>query len=73
MDNENIMNNQPAPVVEKVSLDSINSEKESLDNQPVTDNSMTKLLNIMMSMNEKELKKAAAYVEKKIEKLNKLK
>lgn len=71
MENENLIEDQPAPVIEKVSLQEIEKEQHKLspEGQQLAD----KLANSVLNMNEQELKKAIAFVKKKIEILKNMK
>ena len=66
MDNEIINEEQqPAPVIEKVAISDLNQERTMLDLEE--DNVVNNLIKSMLALNEEELKKAIAYVEKKLE------
>lgn len=70
MENENL-NEQPAPKVEKVSVKQLKQEQSKLDleeNTPINN-----LIKSMMALKGEDLDKAIAFVEKKIEILKKLK
>lgn len=69
---ENLINkNEPTPVVEKVSIKTVRQEKASVEaeNNEVINN----LVNSALSMNEEEIQKAIAFVQKKIDILKKIK
>lgn len=70
MENENL-NEQPAPVVEKISVEELKQEQNKLDleeNTPINN-----LIKSMMALEGEELDKAIAFVNKKLEILKKLK
>lgn len=70
MENENL-NEQPTPIVEKVSVKQLKQEQNKLDleeNTPINN-----LIKSMMALEGEDLDKAIAFVEKKIEILKKLK
>lgn len=70
MQNENL-NNQPAPVVEKVAKKVLKTEKNKIDvesNKVVND-----FINTVMALSDEDLEKALAFVNKKVELLKKLK
>ena len=71
MDNEIINEEQPAPIIEKVSTTDLNQERVKLDLEE--DNVVNNLIKSMLALNKEELKKAIAYVEKKIAILDNLK
>ena len=62
---------QPAPVIEKVSLEDLGQERLNLDLED--DNLVNNLIKSMLALNEEELKKAIDYLDKKIEILKNLK
>ena len=69
---ENLINNEkPAPVVEKVSMKTVRQEKAlaGAENDEIINN----LINSALAMNEEELQKAIAFVQKKIDILKKIK
>lgn len=69
---ENLINNEkPAPAVEKVSMKTVKQEKAlaSAENDEIINN----LINSALAMNEEELQKAIAFVQKKIDILKKIK
>lgn len=70
-ENENMNNEQPAPVVEKVSLKEIQQEKTKVNLDE--DTPFNRLLKAAMALEGDDIKKAQAYLEKKIEKLKNLK
>ncbi len=65
MENENLVEIQPEPVIEKVTLKEIEEENNKLspEEQQLSD----ELANAVLAMNEEELQKAIAFVKKKIE------
>jgi hypothetical protein len=72
MDKEVIVENeiineeqQPAPVIEKVSIKDLDQERLNLDLED--DNLVNNLIKSMLALNEEELKKAIEYLDKKIE------
>ena len=66
MENE-LLNNEPAPVVEKVTIKDVKEEKEKIDfNEDTPVNNFVKAA---MALNDKELDKAIAFINKKLEKL----
>lgn len=71
MEENLINNNEPTPVVEKVSIKTVRQEKASVEaeNNEVINN----LVNSALSMNEEEIQKAIAFVQKKIDILKKIK
>ncbi len=69
MENENLINEQQAPVVEKVSAEAMTNEQA--ETQPATSSAFSDLIDSMLALNDKEIKKAIAYVEKQMEKLKK--
>lgn len=69
MENENL-NEQPAPVVEKVSLKEIKQDQNSIDLEE--DTPMNNLIKSMMALKGEDLDKAIAFVNKKLEILKKL-
>lgn len=71
MENENLIEEQPAPVIEKVSLQEIEKEQHKLS--PEEQQLADKLAKSVLNMNEQELKKAIAFVKKKIEILKNMK
>lgn len=62
---------QPAPVIEKVSLEDLDQERLNLDLED--DNLVNNLIKSMLALNEEELKKAIDYLDKKIEILKNIK
>lgn len=70
MDNENLINDQPTPVIEKVSLKEIQEENNKLS--PEEQQLANELAESVMAMNEDELKKAVAFLDKKLEILKKI-
>lgn len=62
---------QPAPVIEKVSLEDLDQERINLDLED--DNLVNNLIKSMLALNEEELKKAIDYLDKKIEILKNIK
>lgn len=56
---------QPAPVIEKVSIKDLDQERLNLDLED--DNLVNNLIKSMLALNEEELKKAIEYLDKKIE------
>ena len=62
---------QPAPVIEKVSIKDLDQERLNLDLED--DNLVNNLIKSMLALNEEELKKAIDYLDKKIEILKNLK
>ncbi len=69
MQNENL-NNQPAPVVEKVAKKVLKTEKTKLEienNKVVND-----FINTVMALSDEDLEKALAFVNKKVEQLKKI-
>ena len=66
-----INNNESSPVVEKVSLKEVKSEKEkqNLETNPL----LNDLFNSMLALNEEELNQAMAYVKSRLEILDKYK
>ena len=71
MENEIINEEQPAPVIEKVSLEDLDQERVMLDLEE--DNLVNNLIKSMLALNNDELSKAIDYLDKKIEVLKKLK
>ncbi|MBR3885064.1 MAG: hypothetical protein IKJ33_01165 [Clostridia bacterium] len=71
MENEIINEEQPAPVIEKVSLEDLDQERVMLDLEE--DNLVNNLIKSMLALNNEELTKAIDYLDKKIEVLKKLK
>ena len=67
---ENKINNNSTAAVEKVSLKQIKQEKESI--AASEDKVVTDLINAVLALNEEELDMAIAFVNKKLEKLEKL-
>ena len=67
MENEiiNEEEQQPAPVIEKVSIKDLDQERLNLDLED--DNLVNNLIKSMLALNEEELKKAIEYLDKKIE------
>lgn len=71
MDNENLINSeQPAPVVEKVSLKEIEEEKNQLS--PEEKKVVDRLINATLALKGESLDKAIAFVNKKLEILKNL-
>jgi len=62
---------QPAPVIEKVSIKDLDQERLNLDLED--DNRVNNLIKSMLALNEEELKKAIEYLDKKIEILKNIK
>jgi len=62
---------QPAPVIEKVSIKDLDQERLNLDLED--DNLVNNLIKSMLALNEEELKKAIEYLDKKIEILKNIK
>ena len=71
MENEIINEEQPAPVIEKISTDILDQERAMLDLEE--DTVVNGLIKSMLALNGEELKKAISYVEKKLETLKNLK
>ncbi|MBQ7917873.1 MAG: hypothetical protein IJ310_03545 [Clostridia bacterium] len=73
MENEiiNEEEQQPAPVIEKVSIKDLDQERLNLDLED--DNLVNNLIKSMLALNEEELKKAIEYLDKKIEILKNIK
>ncbi len=71
MENEIINEEQPAPIIEKVSLEDLDQERVMLDLEE--DNLVNNLIKSMLALNSDELSKAIDYLDKKIEILKKLK
>ena len=71
MENEIINEEQPAPVIEKVSLEDLDQERVMLDLEE--NNLVNNLIKSMLALNDEELKKAINYLDKKIEILKKIK
>ena len=79
MDKEVIVDNeiineeeqQPAPVIEKVSIKDLDQERLNLELED--DNLVNNLIKSMLALNEEELKKAIEYLDKKIEILKNIK
>jgi hypothetical protein len=71
VENEIINEEQPAPVIEKVSLEDLDQERVMLDLEE--DNLVNNLIKSMLALNNDELSKAIDYLDKKIEVLKKLK
>ena len=71
MENEIINEEQPAPIIEKVSLEDLDQERVMLDLEE--DNLVNNLIKSMLALNNDELTKAIDYLDKKIEILKKLK
>lgn len=67
---ENKINNNSTAAVEKVSLKQIKQEKESI--AASEDKVVTDLINAVLALNDEELDMAIAFVNKKLEKLEKL-
>lgn len=65
MENENLVEGQPEPVIEKVTLKEIEEENNKLspEDQQLSD----ELANAVLAMNEEELQKAIAFIKKKLE------
>ena len=71
MENENLNEQQPAPVVEKVAKKELKTEKTKLD---VDNNKVVKdFVDSVMALSDEELDMALAFVNKKLEKLKNLK
>ena len=66
MENE-LLNNEPAPAVEKVTLKDVKEEKEKIDFEE--DTPVNNFVKAAMALNDKELDKAIAFINKKLEKL----
>ena len=62
---------QPAPVIEKVSIKDLDQERLNLDLED--DHLVNNLIKSMLALNEEELKKAIEYLDKKIEILKNIK
>lgn len=62
---------QPAPVIEKVSIKDLDQERLNLDLED--DNLVNNLIKSMLALNEEELRKAIDYLDKKIEILKNIK
>lgn len=65
MENENLVNEQPTPVVEKVTLKDIEEENNKLS--PEEQQLADELAASVLAMNEEELQKANAFLKKKLE------
>lgn len=65
MENENLIEGQPEPAIEKVTLKEIEEENNKLspEDQQLSD----ELANAVLAMNEEELQKAIAFIKKKLE------
>ena len=73
MENKEVFNEeQPAPVIEKISLNDINKERANLEPDEA-DVIIKNLLNSVLSLKKENIKKAIAYLDKKIEILKNLK
>lgn len=70
MDNKDLTVQEPAPVIEKVNLNEINQEQNLLDLEE--DTPINNLIKSMMALKGKDLDRAIAFVEKKLEILKKL-
>ena len=71
MENNMLENEQPAAVVEKISIKDINAEKNKIEleeNTPVNN-----FIRAAMALSDEDLDKAIAFVNKKLEKLKNLK
>lgn len=64
MENE-LLNGEPAPVVEKVTLKDVRNEKEKIDFEE--DTPVNNFIKAAMALNDKELDKAIAFINKKLE------
>lgn len=64
MENE-LLNNEPAPVVEKVTIKDVKVEKEKIDFEE--DTPANNFVRAAMALNDKELDKAIAFINKKLE------
>lgn len=64
MENE-LLNNEPAPVVEKVTIKDVKQEKEKIDFEE--DTPVNNFVKAAMALNDKELDKAIAFINKKLE------
>jgi hypothetical protein len=62
---------QPAPVIEKVSIEDLDEERLNLDLEE--DNLVNNLIKSMLALNEEDTKKAIEYLNKKIEILKNIK
>ena len=73
MENEiiNDEEQQPAPVIEKVSIKDLDEERLNLDLEE--DNLVNNLIKSMLALNEEDTKKAIEYLNKKIEILKNIK
>lgn len=71
MDNNDLTTQEPAPVIEKVSLKELNQEQNALNLEE--DTPINNLIKSMMALEGEDLDKAIAFVEKKLEILRKLK
>lgn len=71
MDNNDLTTQEPAPVIEKVSLKEISQEQDVIDLEE--DTPINNLIKSMMALEGKDLDRAIAFVEKKLEILKKLK
>lgn len=73
MENEiiNDEEQQPAPVIEKVSIEDLDEERLNLDLEE--DNLVNNLIKSMLALNEEDTKKAIEYLNKKIEILKNIK
>ena len=70
MQNENL-NNQPTPIVEKVAKKVLKKEKNKIDIQ--NNKVVNEFINTVMALSDDDLEKALAFVNKKVEMLKKLK
>ncbi len=64
MENE-LLNGEPAPIVEKVTLKDVRNEKEKIDFEE--DTPVNNFIKAAMALNDKELDKAIAFINKKLE------
>lgn len=64
MENE-LINKEPAPVVEKVSVKDLNEEKNKIDFEE--DSPVNNLIRTAMALSDEDLDKALAFVNKKLE------
>ena len=71
MEENLINNNEPAPVVEKVSLKEVKQEKDIAKAED--DEIVNNLINSALALNEQEIQMAIAFLDKKIEILKKIK
>ena len=64
MENE-LLNDEPAPVVEKVTIKDVKEEKEKIDFEE--DTPANNFVRAAMALNDKELDKAITFINKKLE------